>query len=279
MDDLSNLELQKAGPPPSGRESRPKLAWIIIGAVVIVAIGATWFFVRPRDAAELAPDPVPAQADASASPTPPLGAAVEAIELPPLGETDALLRKLVRALSSHPLIAAWLATDGLIRNFTVVVENIADGATPARHLPTLRPRGTFRVLDRGEELTIDPRSYDRYTPLAEAVSSIDADGAARLYSSLKPRIEEAYAELGREGSFDVALEQALVALLRTPALDGSVPLVPKGIVFGFEDPSVERLTPAQKQLARMGPANVRIIQAKLRQIALALGIPAERLPR
>ena len=38
------------------------------------------------------------------------------------------------------------------------------------------------------------------------------------------------------------------------------------------------LTGVQKQLLRMGPRNVRIIQSSLREIALALGIPAERLP-
>ena len=34
----------------------------------------------------------------------------------------------------------------------------------------------------------------------------------------------------------------------------------------------------QKQLLRMGPTNARRIQASLRRIALALGIPAGRLP-
>jgi len=29
----------------------------------------------------------------------------------------------------------------------------------------------------------------------------------------------------------------------------------------------------------MGPRNVRVVQGKLRQIGVALGIPAERLPR
>jgi len=53
---------------------------------------------------------------------------------------------------------------------------------------------------------------------------------------------------------------------------------PRGIGYGFADLDLEALTAAQKQLLRMGPRNVRIIQSSLRQIALALGIPAERLP-
>ena len=124
---------------------------------------------------------------------------------------------------------------------------------------------------------MDPRSYARYGPIADAVDSVDAQAAARLCGTLKPRLDEAYGELGR-GSFDAALERAIVVLLLTPALDGNVRLVPRGVGYGFEDEALEKLTPAQKHLARMGARNVTVIQDKLRQVALAIGIPDERLP-
>jgi hypothetical protein len=76
----------------------------------------------------------------------------------------------------------------------------------------------------------------------------------------------------------VALERAIVALLRTPIAGPDTKLVPKGASYAFEDEALENLTAAQKQLARMGPRNARIIQDKLRQVALAIGIPADRLP-
>ena len=44
------------------------------------------------------------------------------------------------------------------------------------------------------------------------------------------------------------------------------------------DNMFEDLTGAQKQFLRMGPRNVGIIKVKLRQIALALGIPSDQLP-
>ena len=92
-------------------------------------------------------------------------------------------------------------------------------------------------------------------------------------------MEEAYRDLGfPDTPFDRALERAIVSLLRTPPADGAARLEPKGIGFAFVDPALEGLTAAQKQLLRTGPRNVRIIQSSLRQIALALGIPAERLP-
>jgi hypothetical protein len=67
-------------------------------------------------------------------------------------------------------------------------------------------------------------------------------------------------------------------LLSTPTVDGSERLKPKGIGYGYADERLESLTPAQKQLLRMGPRNVRVIKTKLRDIALALGIPAAHLP-
>jgi hypothetical protein len=68
-------------------------------------------------------------------------------------------------------------------------------------------------------------------------------------------------------------------LLQTPTIGPDERLVPQGGRYGFEDPTLEALTPAQKHLARMGDQNMRAIQDKLRQIALAIGIPPERLPQ
>jgi hypothetical protein len=213
------------------------------------------------------------------TPPQPLGAEPQPVAVPPLGESDPVVRELVRQLSSHPRVAAWLATEGLIRNFTVVVENVADGMTPAGHLRAMRPPEAFAVAERGEDLTLDPRAYRRYDSFADAFRSIDVAGSARVYATLKPRIEEAHRELGSpDPSFDRTLERAIVHLLRTPIIGETPRVEPQGIGYRFEDANLESLTAAQKHLLRMGPRNVRIVQLKLRDIAAALGIPAERLP-
>ena len=49
-------------------------------------------------------------------------------------------------------------------------------------------------------------------------------------------------------------------------------------MWAYDDERLESLTPAQKQLLRMGPRNVRIIKGKLHDIALALGVPPNQLP-
>jgi hypothetical protein len=175
-------------------------------------------------------------------------------------------------------VTAWLATDGLVRNFTAVVANIADGQPFAGLLRPLRPAPGFAVIERDGSLYIDPRSYERYAGFAEGVAAVDPAAAAQLYSTLKPRIEEAYRELGQgDASFDRPLERAIVLLLATPIPAGPVRVEPHGIGYAFADERLEGLRPAQKQLLRMGPENARAIQATLRAIAVALGIPLERL--
>jgi hypothetical protein len=257
--------------------ARPRRRWIAVVLVVVAAIVAVYFVGRKTAPFETAGQPGAAVSGADTAA--PLGGEPAAVDVPALDRSDALVRELVTQLSSHPEIARWLATDGLIRNFTVVVENVADGMSPITHLGRLRPSEGFAVADRGEDLTIDPRSYQRYDRLADAFGSLDPAGSARLYAILKPRIEEAHRDLGSpDPTFDRTLERAIVHLLEVPVIGESPAVEPQGIGYGFADPRLQALTASQKHLLRMGPRNVRIVQRTLRSLALALGIPAERLP-
>jgi hypothetical protein len=195
------------------------------------------------------------------------------ITVPPLDESDALVRQLVSQLSTHPTVAAWLTTDKLIRNFAVVIENIADHASPAGHLRPVKPTAAFAVRSDGAGISIDPSSYHRYDTAADAFAAIDARSAARLYATLKPRISEALRDLGDpRGDADAMLRRAIVELLATPVVETRIPLKQTGVMYAFEDPALESLSAAQRQLLRMGPRNVRNVQQKLREIAPFLGI-------
>jgi Protein of unknown function (DUF3014) len=198
--------------------------------------------------------------------------------LPPLDETDALVRQLVAALSSHPVVAAWLTTDRLIVNFVVVTGRIAEGKTPVAELKAIGPVPPFRTTRSQRALAIDPSSYRRYDRYAQAIAALDARGAVRVYETLKPRVQEAYRNFGGPDTFDAELERAIVELLKVPVVEGQIALRPTGIGYAFADPRLEEMSAAQKQLLRMGPQNVRIVQGKLREIASFLGIPESRLP-
>jgi hypothetical protein len=276
----ADINLERFGPetpgdaPPPSR--RPVALLAIVGVLILGLAGGYVYLRRPRaepsvPAARQEPSKAPPQSQAEAG---------DQIPLPPLDETDALVRQLVGRLSSHPTVAAWLTTDGLILNFVVVTASIANGDTPVAELKAIGPVPRFRTRSARDILYIDPSSYGRYDRYADAVSALDARGTARLYATLKPRVREGYRRVGGvDENFDPVLERAIIELLKVPVVEGSVELHPKGIVYGFADPSLERLTGAQKQLLRMGPKNVRVVQGKLREIASYLGIPESRLPR
>jgi len=272
MPDASDLELFKT-PDEQQLPGRSIGVWVVSVLLAVAVIAALLFFGYRRPARVAAPESKPAPQAADR----PLGSAAESITLPPLDQTDAVVRELVKKISSHPSVAAWLATDDLIRHFTTGVADVAAGKTATRQLLMLRPSSSFRVISRGNDLVIDPRSYSRYDTLAAAAASMDAEGSARLYATLKPRIEEAAKELG-DPAFDRTLERAIVQLLKTPAVDDPIRVEPRGIGYGFADARLEELSAAQKHLIRTGPRNALIIQTSLRAIALALGIPPERLP-
>ena len=281
------LPLRGEFPPPTEPPVRRQAgAWITLAGIVAAGAFAGYHYWSARDGvtqpASLPAAPVPATpAPSVALPaTTRLGGDVPPIDLPPLDQSDGAIAALVKALSAHPRVTAWLSTTGLIRNFTAVVENIAAGKTPAMHLHVLSLSSPFQTSGSQDRLVIDARSYRRYDALAAAVASIEPAAAARLYGGLRPRIDEAYRDLGHETPFDVALERAIVLLLDTPIPEPPVRLTRplKGVAYTFADARLEGLTAAQKQLVRMGPDNARMIQASLRAIALALGIPADRLP-
>ncbi len=272
MSDLANLQLDKPH-DDAPLEPGPRRLWPLLLVIPLLAIVGylLWSTIRkePSRPVNVATDR--AVAPAATPETTPQTA--EASDLPPLPETDAVVRRLVGELSNHPKAIAWLSSDQLLRNFAVVVQNIGSGTTPAKHLRMLRPTGDFIADEGGDEARINPRSYKRYDAYADVVGALDPAAVARIYATLKPRIQDAYRELGYpDEDFDRALERAFGQLLRTPVVDGDVPLVPQSAQWDYADPKLQSLSSAQRQFLRMGPRNVRIIQAKLREIASQLGI-------
>jgi hypothetical protein len=281
IDDLDLRDDTSRTPPaPEGLHETPAPprgpSLILPLALVAAAAGAgLYFFVFRNPGTPAAPKTV-AETSVEVGTTeggprvPPL----DGITVPPLDETDGLVRQLVAALSSRPEIAAWLATDGLVRNFVVVTDNIAEGKTPVQHLKRLAPNGPFAAGGPPQRIVIHPASYQRYDGIGDAVSGLDATSAARIYATFNRRIDEAYRDLGHpDGQFDKALARAMTRLLSVPAIDGDITLEPHIESYRYADERLESLSAAEKQLLRMGPRNIRLIQAKMREGAKALGLP------
>lgn len=197
-----------------------------------------------------------------------------------LDKSDDLMRELAKELSTHPKLARWLMTNDIIRKFTAAVDNISNGSSPRTQIDFFTPGEDFEVIKRNGDYIVDPKSFHRYDSVTDAFLSLDTASAVRLYRQAKPLIQEAYKELGYPTQdFDKTLLRAMVELLKVPIVEGNIVLEKGVVTYIYADSRLERLSEAQKHILRMGPENVRIIQEKLREIALVLGFPQDKLPR
>ena len=92
-----------------------------------------------------------------------------------------------------------------------------------------------------------------------------------LYRELEPLIDDAYAEISPPGArFSDRLDAAIEELLDVTPPKGEPKLKPKVVTYVYVDESLEGLSGAQRQLLRMGPDNVLLIKAKLRDLKAGL---------
>ena len=278
-DRLDDLELAPTArldheQPGAGGPRERLLPAVLVGVAVIgsALLAAMLFLFR-----------TPAKPRAASTPgagtTAPTSAPSPAVPLPTLDESDPLARSLAATLSSHPEFTRWLARNGLVRTLAAVVTNVADGESPRPHLEFLAPAVRFRARSGGvrRPLVADPAGFKGYDATGDAVASVDAAAAASAYRAIEPLLDAAHRELGHpEGRFRDSLDRAMAALLAVPVLPEDTVLEPHATVLRYADPSVEALTPAQKQLLRTGPRNVRLVQAKLRELQAALGAAPPR---
>jgi hypothetical protein len=252
--------------------SSTKTIIAVFSALVVVVAVVYFIWIRPEmrenvvevvDAATPVPEP---------SPTPTLAERLSGrLAGTTLRTSDVVVRELVSELSANPKLAAWLANEDLVRRFVAAVDNIANGISPTTQLDFMQPKGAFQVVKKGDEITTDPKSFSRYDLATQVFVSLDTEGSVALFRELEPLIDDAYAEISPPGSrFSDRLDAAIDELLEVTPPNGDPKLKPKVVTYVYVDESLEGLSRAQRQLLRMGPDNVLLIKAKLRDLQAAL---------
>jgi len=238
---------------------------LLIGLAVagVLGVGAAFYFKKP--AAPVLPPP-------AAPAAPPAPATPPAEPLPALSDSDNFIRAKLSALIKSPALAGWLNTADLVRRAAAATALIADGGSPRDSLSFLAPVGKFKTLKKNGKLVVDPKSFARYDAVAAAIDSLDAQGAAKLVEQADPLFQSACSELGAINcSFKDTLLRAIRHLAAAPVPEGDVALRAKVVSYAYADERLEKLSKAQRHLLRMGPANERKVQDKLRALGRALG--------
>ncbi len=272
-------------------ESQNKSILIAAAVLVVLLLGAGvlyWHYTRPP----AAPPTVEQPKTTEPSQPPPaaevkVGEEKEAptqpeVRLPSLDQSDDFVRQMMRNLSPHGKLGEWLRIKNIIRVFVAAVDNIANGKSPRPQLGFLSPGQAFAASEKGDRIYLDPKGYQRFDIITDAIVSFSSSRTVQVYQKLRPLFQEAYKELGYpQKDFHMTFIQAMKRVLDSPIVEREVLLKEegKGLNYVFIDEGLENMTEVQKHLLRMGPRNTQKIQQKVREITLALGVPEAQLPQ
>ena len=258
--------------PPERHDRRGIARWLVV-PVITGILAALVYFVW------IARGPAPNAAPAPTSSTEvPVGAPAASLSLPdeplpPVGQSDSFIRRVVSLLSEHPTLARWLATDSLVQRTALAVEQAGDGRSPSVPFQFARPSTRAATVPRGTDLVIDPASHRRWDDLTAAILSVDPQQAAELYRHVRPLFVETYRGMGHpDGNFDAAIGRAAGRVLSTPVVQEPLVVEPRRGYVEHSSSDLRRLPGISRQLLLMGPANLTRLQEWTARFIKAAGI-------
>lgn len=230
----------------------------------------------PRPVEQIAPTMPPVAADptptAPAAPMITIPAAPEAEPeqaqstepLPSLNSSDAFVLSRLASMEMGASLLRLLAPEDLVRKFVVFVTNVAEGELPQMEYPLRRLESDFIVREVSANLfEMDPATHARFTPMIDTLTALDAQQGVAIYRALRPLFQEAYAEIGYQGSFDAVLVRAIDQIVGAQLESGPFQLIKPSVMYVYAETRIEDMSSVQKQLLRLGPENTAKLQAVL----------------
>ncbi|MDP3516561.1 MAG: DUF3014 domain-containing protein [Pseudohongiella sp.] len=184
--------------------------------------------------------------------------------LPSLNNSDPFVLARLASMEMGASLLRVLAPEDLIRKFVVFVSNVAEGELPQLEYPVRRLGSEFVVREIDTNLfEMSTATHQRFNSLIDTLVALDPQQGVSIYRALRPLFQEAYAEIGYQGSFDAVLIQAIDQIMSAPQESGPFQLIKPSVMYLYAESRIEDLTPVQKQLLRLGPDNTAKLQAIL----------------
>lgn len=274
----------------------------LVGLAVLAALILVYFFYfrsnsEPVPVIEpaLAPVPAPVAPVPVATPEPsvpthpptPVPAIPTAEPLPPLNESDAVVKDEMAVKGLADLVV-FLTPDEVIRKTVRAVYSLSKGNVVQQYRPVTGPDSSFSAVPTGDTVTIEnPREKgemtetavyrlsaqngERYQIYINLLRSVDKQQVAALYSRYYPLLQQAYQELGEgPAEFHTVVLQALDSLLASPQPTEEPLLVRTSVQYQYLKPEYQALPATQKLVLRMGNMNRRVLLEELRGLREAI---------
>lgn len=249
--------------------ARRKLVWLagIVAAAVLAAGGWYWYAKR---ALPPAPEPVQATAPAPAPSTEsqishPIPADADAAALPALNDSDQVAHDSLAGIIGREPVEQFLVPQNIVRHIVVTVDNLPRKKLAVDLRPVKPTAGQTLTSSQGDITTLSSANFERYAPLMRVLERTDVKALAVVYERLYPLFQQAYEDLGYPGKyFNDRLVEVIDHLLQTPEIATAIPLTQPKVFYEYADSELENRSAGQKLLLRMGPANERLVKAKLR---------------
>lgn len=233
----------------------------ILGGLVLIALGAGFWFWQKRQSAD---DVQPVTDEAIATDEPRI---LNPIDPAADDGTDLSAADRIAALVGTPRFESLLFTDDIVRRIVATVDNLPRQKVAMQLSPAKPPAGSFITAGGEDQLVLGAANFERYTPWIELVDSLDPDATFELYRRLYPQFQAAYENLGNpDGYFNDRVIDVIDHLLATPEPPETIALTRPNVLYEFADPALEAESAGRKLLLRMGPGNAARVKMKLRDM-------------
>ena len=237
-----------------------------------------------RPTPEPEPQPEPSRPEPSYEPAP-VEVPEPAEDLPPLSQSDELVRDSATELAGESAVMQYLVPDAVVSRLVASIDALTSAQVPGIVMPVKGADGEFQATtdespefeqrtpqgDLIPQFVLDPANYRRYTAYVERLESMEVETVVENYRRLYPLFQQAWRDLGyADGDFDSRLKSVIDELLATPQPAEPIRLTKPEGVFLFRDPELESLSAGQKVLIRMGPDNASRVKTWLRGLRAAL---------
>ena len=158
--------------------------------------------------------------------------------------------------------------------FVTFLDEISMGAMPVKSLGEFKSTVKFTATEKDGEWFISEESEKRYEPFVDLFCAIDAKRAAKVFNAMKPALQKAFNLLGyKDRDIDDLLYSVLETAREIPLYESNPPMVRlNDNMFTWQYAELEKLSPAQKCVMRMGQGNVKRIREQVERLAAESGL-------